>query len=497
MFLQLFFGDFMALEVLLVDMDREWLAKVKQYLKALLYEVEVAQNGKEAQVALYNKKFFAVVVNYDIDNYNIFQVLKFIKNNIPSIKVVITTISKGKSQNGEELDQKFLDRHNITDFYSKDVDLTDLKYILEGHQTLGDVIGKLEKRDGVSEEQEVSTEDSKFTKIKISEFFSGKHVLFDLYVRLTSGRYIKILHAGDSFSQERIKKYRDEKKVEFLYFNNEDRRKYIQFQNHLTSKMMDNKKVPGSMKMSMLRNLGEKFVEEVFSDGVKPQIISQGKEICQTVTKLIEGEKELFKLLRDFQEFDPNAFSHSYCVTLFATSIIKQFEWKSSVTIEATSLACMFHDVGKIQFPQGMIGKNSQEFNDDEMVLYKKHPEAGLAMFNDQRLVTNSVKQIIYQHHENYDGSGFPKGAKGQNILTLANIVHLADDFVVTIIKDKLKPLEGLKILLSDQQKVAHYNSSIIEKFIEVFVDPMKLVKNKPVVQPIHGHAKLLNKKVS
>ena len=71
-------------------------------------------------------------------------------------------------------------------------------------------------------EEEVALEDSKFTRVKISEFYTSQPVLFDLFVQLSSGRYVKILHAGDKLDEDRVSKYKDEKKVEYFYFKRED-----------------------------------------------------------------------------------------------------------------------------------------------------------------------------------------------------------------------------------------------------------------------------------
>jgi HD-GYP domain-containing protein (c-di-GMP phosphodiesterase class II) len=94
-------------------------------------------------------------------------------------------------------------------------------------------------------------------------------------------------------------------------------------------------------------------------------------------------------------------------------------------------------------------------------------------------MLNNSVKQIILQHHESFDGTGFPFGKKGASILTLANIVSLADRFVHIMIDQEKQPMEALKHILTNQDEVGRFNSVIIENFINVFVDPGKITKDK------------------
>jgi DNA-binding NtrC family response regulator len=100
----------LALKILLVDPDETWLSSAKKFLIAQMYEVSVVSNGRDAQLALYNEKFFAVIMNYDIQNHSCTQVLKFIKSNYTSQRVIVIVDNKELVDNGvvtEEKLQKF------------------------------------------------------------------------------------------------------------------------------------------------------------------------------------------------------------------------------------------------------------------------------------------------------------------------------------------------------------------------------------------------------
>ncbi len=85
----------------------------------------------------------------------------------------------------------------------------------------------------------------------------------------------------------------------------------------------------------------------------------------------------------------------------------------------------MVHDIGKIQVPLDILTKpgrlTPQEFN-----LVKEHPGAGYQVLKDIALPW-PVAQMIHQHHEFIDGSGYPAGLKGEQILLEARILTVAD----------------------------------------------------------------------
>lgn len=467
----------MALKVLLVDPDEAWLTSAKSFLEAQMYEVQAVANGRDAQLSLYNDKFFAVIMNYDVQNHSCMQVLKFIKTNYTNQRVIIVVNDKGLVESGVVSEEK-LQKIGVAEIAVKPFEVPYLKELLEGHQSLGDLLAGVPKKEGMSDETEVSMTDENFSKIKIDEFYSSQAVLFDIYIKLNDNKYLKILHTGDTFSKERIDKYKNDKKVDSLYFHNSDRRKFIQYNNFLAKKLIDNKAVPALNKVNQLKNVSEKYIEEAFTVGIKPQVIDQGKEVCENIYNMIENQNDLFQVLRSFQNFDPTAYAHSFLVTLYSTAIIKQFEWQSKTTIETTAMACMFHDIGKMLLPKDLANMKASEMNEEQLELYKKHPELGLQLIESSRAINNSIKQIILQHHEAYDGSGFPHQKKGNKILTLANIVCLVDDFVHIMIDQKLQPTEALRKILTNKDGIKRYNAILIEKFINVFVDPGKLQKD-------------------
>lgn len=467
----------MALKILIVDPDETWNGQAKKYFSENSYEVTSVFNGREAQLKIYNDKFFAVIINYATQNHSCMQVLKFIKSNSTNVTILVVA-NDPKVLEEEGVTEEKLQKMGVTNLAVKPFEFAHLKDLLEGHLSLSDLMANVPKKDGVSDETEVSMVDDNFTSIRIDEFYSSQAVLFDIYIKLSANKYLKILHTGDTFSKERLDKYKNEKKVEFLYFHSNDRRKFIQYNNFLTKKIVTSDKISAATKVNMIRNVSEKFVEEAYTVGIKPLVIEQGKEVCETVYQLIESQSDLYSILKSYQSFDPTAYSHAFLVTLYATAIIKQFEWQSKATIETTAMACMFHDIGKTLLPREFIGMSTKEMTPEQLEQYKRHPELGFSIVENNRALNHSVKQIILQHHEAFDGTGFPFGKKGSKILTLANIVCLADDFVHIMIDDKLQPTEALRKILVNKEGVKRYNSILIENFIKVFVDPEKVHKD-------------------
>ncbi len=469
----------MALKVLLTDPDEEWLINTSEWLRGMQYEVDTADNGRSAQVALSSTKYYAIILAHDLEEHPALQVLKFIKTRDP-LQQIIMLIRKQEAEESDkdyEKERKKFFNLGAGQVSIKPKDTDGILTLLEENQNLSQIIANIPKRDTVTDEVNIQESDDCFTKIKIDELFSTTNVLFDIYIKIKAGHFIKILHAGDLYSLERIKKYRDEKNVEFLYFKNTDIKKYIHFTNQLAKRIIHNENLTTSTKVTIIKNSAEKLLEEIDTEGMKDQIITNGKQICANMDSMIHNQKDLYKLLKDFEEFDPNAHTHAVTVSLFASAIVQQFDWLSDAPIKTVAMASLLHDIGKLKLPSEIIKMPVADMSEEQLEIYKTHPQLGHDLLLKNRSINNSVKQIILQHHESFNGDGFPTGTKGSKIPILSNIVCLANEFANLLIKEKLKPIPAIRKILTTQELISRYNLQIIERFINAFVDPDKLPK--------------------
>ena len=312
--------------------------------------------------------------------------------------------------------------------------------------------------------------DFHFTDIDIEDFLNQKALGLDVYIKLNTDRYVKIFLEGDSISTERVEFYKNDKKVKKFYLMNGDRGKYLKFCYSLANKTMTDDAVSSEFKTNLLMSISEKFMEDVYFKGLQREMVEEGKQICKQIHNFITTQKDLYKTLIRLNEFDPSAFSHSYLVTIFSAATIMKFESYSRQLLENTALACMFHDVGKSQLPKEMVTLLPDELNQADLERYKQHPGLGADLVATKPLIHSLVTLIIRQHHEYVDGSGFPQGLTGKNIIIQGNIVCLVNDFVHLMVDEGINPIGAMRKLLSDEKNILRYLPDVIEKFIRVFV---------------------------
>lgn len=117
--------------------------------------------------------------------------------------------------------------------------------------------------------------------------------------------------------------------------------------------------------------------------------------------------------------------SHSRFVSEKAALVAEDLGMSDEEIMEAR-IAGQLHDIGKLNFPDTCLYKYAAEMNENEYSKYIKHPELGLHILEPYKLLSN-IGEIIYQHHERLDGSGFPKQLSRDRIHPIAKIIAVVD----------------------------------------------------------------------
>ncbi|WP_416143729.1 HD-GYP domain-containing protein [Planococcus koreensis] len=122
---------------------------------------------------------------------------------------------------------------------------------------------------------------------------------------------------------------------------------------------------------------------------------------------------------------DRYTFMHSERVASYAIKIAKKMN-VSNEQLENINTTASLHDIGKIHISKEILNKPGR-LTEEEFVIMKKHPLDGAEML--KATAYEEMYPIVAQHHERMDGSGYPFGLKGDEILLEARIIAVCDTF--------------------------------------------------------------------
>ncbi len=188
-----------------------------------------------------------------------------------------------------------------------------------------------------------------------------------------------------------------------------------------------------------LRNL--MLANRKFTQGLKENNSALGKQNTLLAKRIEDSTRNLTRLYEDLRSIymrtikvlaqaidarDHYTHSHSENVAGYATVIALQMGL-STKEIEVIRQACELHDLGKIGIGDSILMKPGL-LTDEEWQQIRRHPIIG-AQILEPLTFLNDVIGLIRQHHEHYDGTGYPEGRRGEDIHLGARIIHLADAY--------------------------------------------------------------------
>lgn len=153
------------------------------------------------------------------------------------------------------------------------------------------------------------------------------------------------------------------------------------------------------------------------------------EEVRKATQALVASEHALiFRLSKAAEYRDPETGAHILRMSNYSKLIAKNLglpETEQDLLLTAAPM----HDIGKIGIPDQILLKPGR-LDEQELKVMRKHAEYGAALLqNSTTLLTQTAEIVAASHHEKYDGSGYPKGLKGDEIPLYGRIVAVADVF--------------------------------------------------------------------
>ena len=165
---------------------------------------------------------------------------------------------------------------------------------------------------------------------------------------------------------------------------------------------------------------------------------------------------------------DPYTAGHQIRVADLAMTIARQMGLPDE-QIHAIHLAGIVHDLGKIQIPAEILSKPGK-ITDIEYSLIKVHPQAGYDILKGIDFPW-PIAQMVLQHHERLDGSGYPQGLKGDAILLEARILSVADVVEAISAHRPYRPGLGIDIALGEitRNRGIFYDPQVVDACLTLF----------------------------
>jgi len=229
-------------------------------------------------------------------------------------------------------------------------------------------------------------------------------------------------------------------------------------------------KLPPQKKAQAVKQHSAVMIKNLLDNPTADNLREARRGISEVVD-LILSDNETTRYMLTITSHDYYTYTHSVNVGVLAVSLSKVlFEKSKTHDLHELGAGFFLHDLGKVHVDIGIINKPGK-LTDEEMGQMKKHPNAGYKIMSDTGQLTDECGKIILQHHERYDGTGYPRGLRGQEIHLYGRICSIADVFDALTTerpyRKKMDPFQALTLMKDEM--IHHFHKELFEQFVRLF----------------------------
>jgi len=252
---------------------------------------------------------------------------------------------------------------------------------------------------------------------------------FDIFIK--TGRdgepYVLYSRKGQCFT-DKIKQNLLLNKVATIYVLEDVRDIYQEYVEENLQYIIKDKAIPPTKKSKIVYESSTYVMEKLF-ENPRADMISRTQRTVNNIVSLILSDRKTTRQLVRITDHDYYTHTHSVNVGVFSVAFAKELlPGLSEEEFFELGLGFFMHDIGKSLIPIEVIHKRGP-LNEEEWKIIKTHPEKGYQILEKAGFMTDVSAKIVLQHHERVNGSGYPRGLRGDEIDIYGKICSVADIF--------------------------------------------------------------------
>ncbi|MGD9504071.1 MAG: HD-GYP domain-containing protein [Syntrophobacteraceae bacterium] len=333
-----------------------------------------------------------------------------------------------------------------------------------------------------------------YLPIKVRSLFPMTTVPCDIFSLARSSRtgglcLKKLVDAGNRHELS-LHRHMLAKEMESLYIRTEDEQAFSEYFNKNVQQALSSGSAPPEQKAELLYDQADYVVQKVFRERPTPANVRLGQDVVAHLSRQAICDGVTLRAMLSLFSKDYYTFTHCIQVSILGMAFCKHLGW-TAAAMEDFGMGALFHDIGKSGIDDRILNKPGK-LDKEEFELIKKHPLLGYQQIRATQVMNREQLNVVLQHHEALDGSGYPYGLKAPAIGKIARVARIIDVFdaltTKRAYKDALPPSKALRIMNNEMR--ATLDDSLFEAFIK-FQDAgtgRKTVESCP--EPLPGFEK-------
>ena len=288
-----------------------------------------------------------------------------------------------------------------------------------------------------------------YLPVRVSTLRGDQKIEFDAYV-LINDKHILYLRRGDSFEGARLTRLK-EKKLRKMYILNTDEKHYRSYLNRNLDIAYNSKSGKTVEDRSQIvQGIQQGSAEEVMETPHSEASYKSAKDGAAKYVDFLLKEDKALKTILSIENTDQSISHHGVTVSTYSVSLASRLGIVDPKQTQLLSLGALLHDFAIFK-SELKVNRPIPELNPEEQKEYYAHPMAGATLVKDLKHFDRQVTNIILEHEECINGSGFPKKLREPQLDPLSIIVSTCNALDRLITFEKVPAKDAAKKLMIEQ----------------------------------------------
>lgn len=313
-------------------------------------------------------------------------------------------------------------------------------------------------------------ENSKYLPVTLKSIKTGAFAECDLFVKTEVNHginYLLYCKGNKLFDDERKESF-VKKNINKIFVVKNGNAQYLRYMETNLDEIMSDKFTTRREKIGIIYDIATNILTDTLKCSNVFVIIERGKELISIVLDFMSKDKEVYSNLMKVLTYKGDISNHSVNVTVMGL-LFGQYLGISSSELLSLGSGLLFHDIGKMRIDSHIFKKEFDALTKVEKEIIRKHPDMGFILLANNGNLAKEASLISKQHHEQYNGKGYPDGLKGEEIHYYSRIAHILDEFEFYLSrvteKDKSPAFQVLQRMI--KEKDGNYDKELLKKFIK------------------------------
>lgn len=279
--------------------------------------------------------------------------------------------------------------------------------------------------------------DKLMNEISRDLFFEGMALPASIYIRVRPGRYLLV---GKKNSKAAFSHFHAFKKEHLpVFVQNHEYPDLIRHVTAITEQIIQQKNLPPATKMKFLNGLVDDALRS-FEAG-QFRMASKVQRVSHLIRELSQQLSNFTEVIAVLETLPEQKSKHSLTTAMISLLLCDELKMTMPSAQEKCIMGALLHDVGLKMVPQSILEKPRSAWTASEKQTYEQHPLMGVELLRNSMDIPSDVLLIISEHHEESQGTGYPRKLRDVKMSPLSKVVALADSFTELLFETGIQSL--------------------------------------------------------